>query len=134
MGLNFSEFDTMARHGLPIVVVVNNDQQWGMSAHGQELLFGKDRRVVTDLAATRYDRAAEGFGCHGELVREPGELVPALERALASERPSCVNVMTDPAVIAPVTLAMLGMSGQEKAPQDSESGKVSIPYYDDIET
>ena len=134
VGLNFSEFDTMVRHGLPIVVVVNNDQQWGTSAHGQELLFGKDRRVVTDLAATRYDRAAEGFGCHGELVREPGELVPALERALASERPSCVNVMTDPAVIAPVTLAMLGMSGKETAPQDSQSGKISIPYYDDIET
>jgi acetolactate synthase-1/2/3 large subunit len=133
VGLNFSEFDTMVRHGLPIVVVVNNDQQWGMSAHGQDLLFGRDRRVVTDLGATRYERAAEGFGCHAEFVREPDELVPALERALASERPSCVNVMTDPSVIAPVTLAMLGMAGQEQG-SDGDDGRVSIPYYDDIET
>jgi hypothetical protein len=29
---------------------------------------------------------------------------------------------------------MLGMSGKETAPQDSQSGKISIPYYDDIET
>lgn len=134
VGLNFSEFDTMVRHGLPIVVVVNNDQQWGMSAHGQDLLFGKDRRVATDLGATRYERAAAGFGCHAEFVREPDELGPALERALASPLPSCVNVMTDPAVIAPVTLAMLGMTGGEKEPGGAADQRVSIPYYDDIET
>ena len=40
VGLNFAEFDTMARHGLPIVTVINNDQLWGMSAHGQDLIYG----------------------------------------------------------------------------------------------
>jgi len=129
VGLNFAEFDTMVRHGLPIVVVINNDQQWGMSAHGQELLYGKDRRVVTDLGPTRYDLAAEGFGCHAEYVVEPDDLVPALRRALESGRPACVNVMTDPAVISPVTLAMVGSAAGE---QDSE-GSISIPYYDDID-
>ncbi len=129
VGLNFAEFDTMVRHGLPIVVVINNDQQWGMSAHGQELLYGKDRRVVTDLGPTRYDLAAEGFGCHAEYVVEPGDLVPALRRALESGRPACVNVMTDPAVISPVTLAMVGSAAGE---QDSK-GSISIPYYDDID-
>jgi acetolactate synthase-1/2/3 large subunit len=129
VGLNFAEFDTMVRHRLPIVVVINNDQQWGMSAHGQELLYGKDRRVVTDLGPTRYDLAAEGFGCHAEYVVEPGDLVPALRRALESGRPACVNVMTDPAVISPVTLAMVGSAAGE---QDS-GGSISIPYYDDID-
>jgi acetolactate synthase-1/2/3 large subunit len=108
IGLNFAEFDTMVRHQLPIVVVVNNDQQWGMSAHGQDLIYGPGRHVATDLAATRYDLAAAGFGCHGEYVVEPAELVPALERALASEKPACVNVMTDPSVISPVTMALVG--------------------------
>jgi len=136
VGLNFSEFDTMVRHDLPIVVVINNDQQWGMSAHGQELLFGKDRRVVTDLRATRYDLAAAGFGCHSEYVVEPADLLPALERALASGRPSCVNVMTDPSVISPITLAMVGGGGLGPQGEGSEKseGKVSIPYYDDLES
>jgi acetolactate synthase-1/2/3 large subunit len=129
VGLNFAEFDTMVRHGLPIVVVINNDQQWGMSAHGQELLYGKDRRVVTDLGPTRYDLAAEGFGCHAEYVVEPGDLVPALRRALDSGRPACVNVMTDPAVISPVTLAMVGSA----AGAEGSEGSISIPYYDDID-
>ena len=86
VGLNFAEFDTMVRHRLPIVTVVNNDQQWGMSAHGQELLYGKDRKVVTELAPTRYDLAAAGFGCHAEHVVEPRDLMPR-PRARLRERP-----------------------------------------------
>jgi acetolactate synthase-1/2/3 large subunit len=128
VGLNFAEFDTMVRHQLPIVVVVNNDQIWGMSAHGQDLIYGEGKRVVTELAATRYDLAAAGFGCHAEHVVEPDELRPALERAFASGKPACVNVMTDPNVIAPVTRAMVGAP----APKP-EASKVQLPYYDDLE-
>ena len=68
VGLNFAEFDTMVRHHLPIVTVVNNDQQWGMSAHGQDLIYGEGHRMVTELSPTRYDLAAAGFGCHAEHV------------------------------------------------------------------
>jgi acetolactate synthase-1/2/3 large subunit len=133
VGLNFAEFDTMARHGLPIVVVVNNDQIWGMSAHGQDLIYGPGKRVVTELAATRYDLAAAGFGCHAEHVVEPGELRPALERAFASGKPACVNVMTDPNVIAPVTRAMVGAPPPKPATESGEPGTVQIPYYEDLE-
>jgi len=123
VGFNFAEFDTMVRHQLPVIVVVNNDQQWGMSAHGQDLIYGQGRRVVTDLTNTRYDLAAAGFGCHAEHVVEPGELLPALERALASGKPACVNVQTDPSVISPVTLALVGgasaagLTDQSEEPQ-----------------
>jgi acetolactate synthase-1/2/3 large subunit len=132
VGLNFAEFDTMVRHRLPIVTVVNNDQLWGMSAHGQDLIFGAGRRMVSELAPTRYDLAAAGFGCHAEHVTAPAELRPALERALAAGKPACVNVMTDPSVISPVTVAMIGgaVAAVEPAPG---KGKVRIPYYDDLE-
>jgi acetolactate synthase-1/2/3 large subunit len=133
VGLNFAEFDTMVRHGLEIVVVVNNDQIWGMSAHGQDLIYGAGKRVVTELAATRYDLAAAGFGCHAEHVIEPTELRPALERAFASGKPACVNVMTDPNVIAPVTRAMVGQPAAPKA-KKGEPETVAIPYYDDLES
>jgi acetolactate synthase-1/2/3 large subunit len=131
VGLNFAEFDTFVRHRLPVVTVVNNDGQWGMSAHGQDLLFGLDRRVVTDLAPTRYDLAAAGFGCHAEHVEEPKEIAPALERAFASGKPACIDVTTDPSVIAPITLAMVGAA---KAAPGAEPGspRVRIPYYQDL--
>jgi acetolactate synthase-1/2/3 large subunit len=130
VGLNFSEFDTMVRHDLPIVTVVNNDQIWGMSAHGQDLIYGEGRRVVTELGATRYDLAAAGFGCHAEHVVDPQDLPAALERAFASGKPACVNVMSDPSVIAPITLAMVGGSREEKSAQGDDS--VQIPYYEDL--
>ncbi|KAA0233278.1 MAG: Benzaldehyde lyase [Acidimicrobiales bacterium] len=132
VGLNFSEFDTMARHDLPVVTVINNDQLWGMSAHGQDLIYGQDKRVVTELGPTRYDLAAAGFGCHAELVEEPAEISAAIERALASGKPACVNVMTDPSVISPITMMMVGSMGSE-APTDGEGGSITIPYYEDLD-
>lgn len=132
VGLNFAEFDTMVRHGLNVVTVVNNDHQWGMSLHGQQLMYGQDRTVVTALAPTRYDLAAAGLGCHAEHVERPEELGPALQRALASQRPACVNVMTDPSVIAPITQMMVA-SASPKA-QGDEPDKVRMPYYGERDT
>jgi acetolactate synthase-1/2/3 large subunit len=132
VGLNFAEFDTMARHGLPIVTVVANDQLWGMSAHGQDLIFGREHRVVTELGPVRYDLAAQGFGCHAEYVENPEDLPSALERAFASGKPACVNAMVDGAVIAPVTLAMVGSAAADTG-EGGEEGKVTLPYYEDLD-
>jgi acetolactate synthase-1/2/3 large subunit len=41
------------------------------------------------------------LGGHGELVRTPDELRPALERAFASGKPALVNVLTDPSIAYP---------------------------------
>jgi acetolactate synthase-1/2/3 large subunit len=129
VGFNFAEFDTMVRHDLPIVVVVNNDRQWSMSAHGQELLWGPEPRVATELRATRYDLAAAGFGAYPEHVEKLEELVPALERALASRRPACVNVMTDPVDIAPVTRRFVGSAAEGPVTPD---GRARIPLADGL--
>jgi thiamine pyrophosphate-dependent acetolactate synthase large subunit-like protein len=137
VGLNFAEFDTMVRHRLPIVTVVNNDRQWGMSLHGQDLIYGKERRAVTELAATRYDLAAAGFGCHGEHVEDLRDLLPALQRALESGKPACVNVMTDPEVISPLTLAMYGAFKASSASAQGaarDTDKVVMPYYGEGDT
>jgi acetolactate synthase I/II/III large subunit len=44
---------------------------------------------------SRYDRIVEALGGHGECVERPDELAPAVERAIASGRPACVNVAID---------------------------------------
>ena len=105
VGLNFCEFDTAVRHNLPIVVVINNDQAWGMCKHEQVVRYGPDGVIGTELGATRYEQAAEAFGTHGELVEDAREIVPAIERAFASGKPACVNVMTDPDAISPMVQA-----------------------------
>jgi len=105
VGLNFTEFDTAVRHNLPITVVVNNDAAWGMCKHEQQLKFGDDRVIGTDLDATHYEKAAEAFNVHAEFVENAEQISPAIERAFASGRPACINVMTDQSVISPAVQA-----------------------------
>jgi acetolactate synthase-1/2/3 large subunit len=94
------EFDTMSRHGLGVVGVMGNNGIWALEHHPMKFLYGYS--VAAELQPeTRYDQLVESLGCDGILVREPGELRPALERAFASGRPTLVNVLTDPEVAYP---------------------------------
>ena len=90
-GFNAMEIDTAVRLGLNIVVVLGNDAAWGIDKNIQIGIYGK--AVVTDLAPSRYDIVAEGLGAYGELVEQPEEISPALERALAAGRPALLNIM-----------------------------------------
>ncbi|MGA3280210.1 MAG: thiamine pyrophosphate-binding protein [Smithella sp.] len=102
-GFNGMEFDTMVRHNIPVVVVINNDCAWGMIKHSQELSIGKERLSCSELGIRRYEKVVEGLGGHGEYVTKDEEIIPALERAFASGKPACINVMTDPTVTSPAT-------------------------------
>jgi acetolactate synthase-1/2/3 large subunit len=109
-GLNGMEFDTACRHNIPVLCVIGNDQAWGMIKHGQELTYGFDRTCACDLGPVRYDKMVEALGGHGEFVEKPGDIRPALERALKSGKPACVNVLVDPRLPHPVT-KMAAQSG-----------------------
>ena len=89
-GFNGIEFDTAVRHNLPIVCVMGNDSAWGIDRQIQIGVYGKP--VATDLLPTRYDQVVRGLGGHGEIVENPEELQPALERCLKLERPALINV------------------------------------------
>ena len=43
----------------------------------------------------RYDKIVEGMGGHGEFVEKPEDIRPAIQRALDSGKPACVNVIMD---------------------------------------
>ncbi len=99
-GFSGMDFDTLARHDVPVVAVIGNNGIWALEKHPMEFLYGYS--VAAELQPeTRYDLVAEALGCHGELVRSPDELRPALERAFACGRPAVVNVLTDPSVSYP---------------------------------
>jgi acetolactate synthase-1/2/3 large subunit len=94
-GLNGMEFETMARHNLPVVSVIGNDGLWGQIAHPQKDALG--HATAAELAPKiRYDRMVEALGGYGEMVERPEDIRPALERAFASGKPACINVITDP--------------------------------------
>ena len=95
-GLNGFDFDTFVRFNIPVVSVVGNDRQWGQIAVGQKAMYGKERTVASMLGDNcRYDKIVEGMGGHGEFVEKPEDIRPAIQRALDSGKPACVNVIMD---------------------------------------
>jgi acetolactate synthase-1/2/3 large subunit len=97
-GFNAMEFDTAVRHKLPFVCVISNDGCWGMIKHDMENIVPQDHLVALDLTNHDYHKLVEVLGGYGEKVEKPKDIGPAIERALASGKPACVNVITDPRV------------------------------------
>ena len=95
LGFSLGDLDTLVRFGADVVGIVGNNGIWGLEKHPMQLIYGYD--VVAELRpGTRYDEVMTALGGHGELVGEPGEIGPALDRAFATPGPSLVNVLTDP--------------------------------------
>jgi acetolactate synthase I/II/III large subunit len=100
-GFHIAELDTAVRCNLPFVAMVGNDATWNAEHQIQLREYGPERTHGCDLLPARYDLVATVLGGHGELVTSAAELGPALERAIASGKPACVNVMIE-RVPAPV--------------------------------
>ena len=89
LGMNIQDFDTAVRHNLPIVIVVSNNEGWTARVEGI-------RKPGRELGFTRFDKVAEALGGYGELVEDPNDIRPALERAFDAGVPAIVNVRSDP--------------------------------------
>ncbi|CAN5430599.1 MAG: thiamine pyrophosphate-binding protein [Acidimicrobiia bacterium] len=90
-GFNGFEYDTFVRHGLSIIGVMGNDGVWNNIKSFHRMLY-PDRVVASDLGRRPYHDVVTALGGYGELVEDPAELRPALDRAWASGKPSLVNV------------------------------------------
>ena len=101
IGFHISEFETAVRRNLPFVAVLGNDALWNAESQIQLREYGKDRMHGCDLTPARYDRVVAALGGHGEYVENAADLPGAIERALASGKPACVNAMIE-SIAAPV--------------------------------
>lgn len=92
-GFNIQELETAAREGIDVVAVVNCDYAWGM----EEVYMQKTANTTVGVkhSEVRYDRVAEGLGCHAEFVDDPAELRLALDRALTAGKPSVVQAVVN---------------------------------------
>lgn len=111
IGFNFMEFETAIRKKLPVVVVIFNDQQWGMIRHSQEVKLGRYIKEGTELGMINYHEAVKALGGWGRLIENPDEIQPALVEAFASGKPACLNVLTDPKPISPGSIALAMVAG-----------------------
>ncbi len=131
-GFHIQEFETMVRHGLPVITVILNNQAWGMSWHGQRAMFGHNRTVITRLEDSDYEQVCVAFGGRGERAGSVAEIRAAMARALAAGVPSCINVSIDPEVVEPSMGIMLGGGDGGGQPAAEEAGETVMPYYENL--
>lgn len=94
-GFHSSELDTAVRYGLDFVAVVGNDARWNAEYQIQLRDYGRERTLGCELLPTRYDLVAAAFGGHGEWVTDASDMPAAVQRAVASRLPACINVMIE---------------------------------------
>ena len=94
-GFHMSEIETAVRLDLPYVAIVGTDCRWNAEYNLQVRDYGPNRTHGCELNPTRYDLVATALGGHGELVTSAEALPDAIERSLASGKPSVINVMIE---------------------------------------
>ncbi len=108
---NVQELDTAVRLNLPIIVLIANNSCWGMIKSNQAgNLSG--RFCDVDFPPTNYAKIAEGFGCYAEKIQKPEDIKPAIKRALASKKPSVIDV--DIAFETPIAMQIIGYYKKSK--------------------
>ena len=88
----------------PITVIIDNNGGLDCISQQQERLFESGTHFATDFRDIPFHTMFEGLGGHGELVTRREDIIPAVERAIASGRTACVNVKVK-GVISPIVLA-----------------------------
>ena len=88
----------------PITVVIDNNGGLDCISQQQERMFDSGQHFATDFRDIPFHSMFEGLGGYGELVEEREQVVPALERAMASGKTACLNVKTR-GEISPIVLA-----------------------------
>ena len=88
-GFNAMELDSAARQNINIITVISNNAGWAAQAVSRKAEPGRH------LGFSSYEKMAEAFGCYSERVERAEDIRPALERAAASGKPACINVIVE---------------------------------------
>ena len=116
IGFHISEFETAVRRGLPFVAVLGNDARWNAESEIQRRDYGANRMHGCELLPARYDQVVAALGGHGEHVERAADLPGAIERALASGKPACINVMIESIAAPAIRLNAVSASVGRIAP------------------
>ncbi|HUF90919.1 MAG TPA: biosynthetic-type acetolactate synthase large subunit, partial [Candidatus Limnocylindria bacterium] len=93
--MNSQELATCFTEGLPVKTVIINNGGHGMVRQWQRIIYN-ERYFAIDLPSIPdFVRLAEAYGCMGLRVTKPSEVVPAIEKMLATPGPVILDVIVD---------------------------------------
>jgi len=98
IGFTGMDFETAVRERIPILSVLLNN--FSMAIELKVMKVATEKYRSTDISGN-YADMARAFGGHGERVTEPGEVVPAIKRAVQKTQegtPALLEFITEKAV------------------------------------
>jgi acetolactate synthase-1/2/3 large subunit len=94
------ELATAAQYGLPIVTIIANNGMYGTIRSHQEREY--PRRIVgTTLVNPDFAAYARSFGADGYTIEATADFAPVFRAALASNKPSVIELKLDPEALSP---------------------------------
>jgi len=106
IGFCLSDLHTLAKHKIPVMVVIGNNGILALEKHPMEALYGYS--VASDLGPRcRYDLVAKDLGCDGYFIESEAELTQVLRDLQYIDNPVVLNVVTDPAIAYPRSSVLL---------------------------
>jgi acetolactate synthase-1/2/3 large subunit len=94
-GMSVGELETIKRLDIPVMMVVISNSVFGWIKAGQRSGY-EERYFSVDFTRTDHAAVAEAYGIKSWTVRDPAELGPVLKAAVESNKPTLVDVITQP--------------------------------------
>ena len=85
-----AEFESAARQGLNFVVVLADDEAWGITVTGHVNRYGQ--AISSELGPINYTQMAEAFGARGVRVERAEEIAPAIREGFNAPGPTLIHV------------------------------------------
>ena len=95
------EIHTAVRERLPLVVAVMNNHAYG-NIYYRAARMGAGPERLTEIAGIDWVGFARSMGADGARVEDPGEIGPAVERAVAAGGPFLLDLVVDKTYPTPV--------------------------------
>ncbi len=89
--MNMNELATASRYNIPIIQIVINNHVLGMVRQWQTLFYGERYSQTVLEDAVDFCKVAEGLGCIAIRVTKKEEVAPAIERAIALQKPVMIE-------------------------------------------
>jgi acetolactate synthase-1/2/3 large subunit len=94
-GFACGEMETIVRYQLPITMLVISNAVFGWIKAGQKSGFDQ-RYFSVDFSRTEHARVAEAFGVTAWRVEDPAQLHETIQKALATDGPTLVDIVCQP--------------------------------------
>ena len=105
----FAEIETAVRWNINSITLVNNNGGGNQSKRGFDRAYGGEQtdkaRELWTYNPMNFAKLAEDMGALGIRVERAGDIAPALQQALAANRPVVIDVATDIDALAPTAVS-----------------------------